>query len=140
MGLTDQIAATRAGVGVPAALVGELRRTAVLVPVADGGLWSAVRDGIRWIYAFTSEASLARFALARGAAPDVAWPYQRVLGARLLDVVVSAAGGPCGVAVDVADRDGSMFFPPVVGVVPESVAVDLRDAVAGGAGAGVGAV
>lgn len=33
-------------------------------------------------------------------------------------------GVPAGVAVNVADPDGSMLFPPVVGIVPDAVAVD----------------
>ncbi len=46
-------------------------------------------------------------------------------GARLLDVVIPGhAEGPCGVALDAADPDQSMFFPPVTGVVPEEAAVD----------------
>jgi hypothetical protein len=47
-----------------------------------------------------------------------------VLGARLLDVVVPASEEPTGVAVDVADEDGSMMFPPVRGIVPDGAAVD----------------
>nr|MDT0527358.1 AMP-binding protein [Streptomyces sp. DSM 41633] len=46
-------------------------------------------------------------------------------GARLLDEVIPAMGVPAGVAVNVADPDGSMLFPPVVGIVPDAVAVDL---------------
>lgn len=47
-----------------------------------------------------------------------------VQGARLLDEVIPAMGAPAGVAVNVADPDGSMLFPPVVGIVPDAVAVD----------------
>jgi hypothetical protein len=122
--LAEEIAAVRAGRGEPAALIGEFRRTAVLVAVADGGLMSAVYGGVRWLYAFTDEAALARFALARGARPGEAWEYRSVLGARLLDAVMPALEGPAGVAVNVADEDGSMMFPPVRGVVPDAAAVD----------------
>jgi hypothetical protein len=106
-------------------MVGELRRTAVLVPLLGGGLMSAERDGIRWIYAFTDEAAMARFAAARGVPPGEEWEYAAVLGARLLDVVVPSLGGPpTGVALNVADEDGAMLFPPVRGIVPDAVAVD----------------
>ncbi|RLL70128.1 SseB family protein [Streptomyces sp. Z26] len=138
MVLAERIAAVRAGSGEPAELVGELRRTAVLVPVVEDGFMSAVFGGVRWVYAFTDEEALARFALARGAAPDEAWDFVAVLGARLLDVVVPACDGPAGVAVDVADEDASMLFPPVAGIVPDAVAVDVDEdgrRVAGDAGA-----
>lgn len=122
--LADRIAKARSGQGDPAALVGEFRRTAVLVPIVDDGVMTAVRGGVRWIYAFSDEAALARFALARGSAPARPWEYRSVLGARLLDAVVPAMDGPAGVAVDVADAEGSMVFPPVRGIVPDGAAVD----------------
>ncbi|WP_349017340.1 hypothetical protein [Streptomyces solicavernae] len=120
-----------------AALLGEFRRTAVLVPLTSGGprpetaaqdegFWTAEHSGIRWILAFSDEAALARFALARGEG-DRPWDYQRVLGARLLDVAVPAVAGsgmPCGVALDTADEQDAVLFPPVTGVVPDAVAVD----------------
>ncbi|MDT0548949.1 MULTISPECIES: SseB family protein [Streptomyces] len=135
MELAEHIAAVRAGAGDPAAMVGEFRRTAVLVPVADDGFMTAEYGGIRWIYAFTDESALARFATARGSAPGQEWEYAAVLGARLLDVMVPEMGRPAGVAVDVADEDGSMMFPPVRGIVPDEVAVDMDD---DGADGGVG--
>jgi type III secretion system (T3SS) SseB-like protein len=127
MELGGHIAAVRAGAGDPAGMVGELRRTAVLVPVTAGRFMSAVHDGVRWIYAFSDEAALARFASARGSAegPQQEWEYASVLGARLLDVVLPALEGPAGVAVNVADEGGSMLFPPVGGIVPDGVAVDV---------------
>jgi len=33
--------------------------------------------------------------------------------------------GPAGVALDAGSVDGGMLFPPVAGIVPDSVAVDL---------------
>ncbi|MGH2576827.1 MAG: hypothetical protein ACRDP3_26480 [Streptomyces sp.] len=125
--LAEQIAAVRSGVGDPREMIGEFRRTAVLVPVADGGFMSAEYGGVRWIYAFTDEAPLARFARARGAAPDEAWEFVTVLGARLLDAMIPELDGPAGVAVDVADEDGSMMFPPVAGIVPDAVALDVDE-------------
>ncbi|WP_328299803.1 hypothetical protein OG389_19855 [Streptomyces sp. NBC_00435] len=127
MELTGEIAAIRDGRGDPARLVGEFRRSVLLVPLADGpdgGLMSAVSGGIRWVYAFTDEEALARFASARGQA-DREWEFLSVLGARLVDAVVPMADGPAGVAVNVADEAGSMFFPPVAGIVPDASAVDL---------------
>ncbi|MFJ2214939.1 SseB family protein [Streptomyces sp. NPDC101062] len=122
----DGIAAARAEF---AALLGEFRRTAVLVPDdGQGGLWTAEQGGIRWICAFSDEAALARFAVARGEAARE-WPYRTVLGARLLDVLVPLLGVPAGVALDAGSPDGTVF-PPVAGVVPDTAAVDLG---AGGA-------
>ncbi|MCC0097674.1 hypothetical protein K7B10_23415 [Streptomyces flavotricini] len=131
MGLTAEIAAYRTGSGDPGSLLGEFRRAALLVPRAgdsedgDGGLMSAVSGGIRWFYAFTDEAAMARFAEARGEAGRE-WPYLAIMGARLVDAVVPEVDGPAGVAVDVADADGSMMFPPVAGIVPDACAVDVE--------------
>ncbi|MEU0009585.1 hypothetical protein ABZ079_36630 [Streptomyces sp. NPDC006314] len=109
-----------------AALLGEFRRTPVLVPVDDDDtLLTADLGGVRWIYAFSDESALARFALARGEGHRE-WAYQRWLGARLLDVTVPAVGVPCGVALDCADGEDGMVFPPVRGVVPDEVAVDVE--------------
>ncbi|WTO35027.1 hypothetical protein OG399_33735 [Streptomyces achromogenes] len=107
-----------------AALLGEFRRTAVLVPVGEGDApLTADFGGVRWIYAFSDEGALARFAVARGEGARE-WVYQRWLGARLLDAAVPAVGVPCGVALDCADGDEGMVFPPVRGIVPDGVAVD----------------
>ncbi|MFH9477165.1 hypothetical protein ACH4L7_25480 [Streptomyces anulatus] len=127
--LADRIAERRAGVGDPGALVGELRRALVLVPYDRGGLWTAEFGGIRWVCGFTDEAALARFAAERAVvdgtgAAERPWEYAAFRGARLLDEVIPAMGAPAGVAVNVADPDGSMLFPPVVGIVPDAVAVD----------------
>ncbi|MFJ2375149.1 SseB family protein [Streptomyces sp. NPDC087769] len=109
-----------------AVLLGEFRRTAVLVPLdGSGDLWSAEQGGVRWVCAFSDEAALARFARARGDAARE-WVYRTVLGARLLDVMVPMLPGPAGVALDAGGEDGALF-PPVVGIVPDSVAVDLGD-------------
>ncbi|MEU0849331.1 hypothetical protein ABZ387_15340 [Streptomyces flaveolus] len=106
-----------------AALLGEFRRTAVLVPLDEDDVpLTGDHGGVRWIYAFTDETALARFAMARGQQTRE-WAYRRVLGARLLDVGVPAAGVPCGVAVDVGSDD-AVLLPPVSGVVPEAMAVD----------------
>ncbi|MFF8988301.1 hypothetical protein ACF08E_33615 [Streptomyces globisporus] len=138
--LADRIAERRAGVGDPGALVGELRRALVLVPYDRGGLWTAEFGGIRWVCGFTDEAALARFAEERAVAEGAedasrSWEYAAFRGARLLDEVIPAMGVPAGVAVNVADRDGSMLFPPVVGIVPDAVAVDADvDVPSGGRG------
>lgn len=121
--LAEQITARRAGIGDPRALVGELRRATLLVPLDAGRLWTGHVGGVRWIFAFTGADSLARFAHSRGDG-ERTWDYAALLGARLLDEIVPAMDEPAGVAVDVADAGGAMLFPPVVGIVPESVAVD----------------
>ncbi|MCX4787605.1 MULTISPECIES: SseB family protein [unclassified Streptomyces] len=125
--LAERIAERRRGVGDPRALVGEMRRSALLVPTAGERLWSARLGGVRWICGFTDETALARFALHHGAG-DQPLDYAALLGARIVDEVVPSLGEPAGLAVDVATEDGSMFFPPVVGIVPESVAVDAGEA------------
>ncbi|WP_406121687.1 hypothetical protein [Streptomyces sp. NBC_00989] len=116
-----------------AKLLGEFRSTAVLVPLGDGpgpdeerGLLTADFDGIRFILAFSDEQALARYAQARGAYTRE-WTYQSILGARLLDVAVPAAGVPCGVALDCADGPDGMVFPPVRGIVPDEAALDGAD-------------
>ncbi|MEU7294013.1 SseB family protein [Streptomyces exfoliatus] len=107
-----------------ARLLGEFRRTAVLVPFdAQESLWTADFGGVRWICAFSDEEALARFAVARGEAGRE-WAYRTVLGARLLDVMVPMLPGPGGVALDAGSEDGALF-PPVAGIVPDAVAVDL---------------
>ncbi|MEE1808463.1 SseB family protein [Streptomyces sp. BE133] len=117
----DPVAAARHEFAV---LLGEFRRSAVLVPLDEAGdLWSAEQNGVRWICAFSDEEALARFARARGDAGRE-WTYQAVLGARLLDVMVPLLPGPAGVALDAGSEDG-MLFPPVAGIVPDAVAVDL---------------
>ncbi|MFD7897549.1 hypothetical protein [Streptomyces sp. NPDC059743] len=132
--LEERIAERRAGTGDPRALVGELRRALVLVPFDGGGLWTAELGGVRWICGFTDEAALARFARVRdqrdqrdqgdGQLAGREWEFAELRGARLLDEIVPAMGVPAGVAVNIADPDGSMLFPPVAGIVPEAVAVD----------------
>lgn len=107
------------------------RHTAVLVPLDDrGGLWSARFSGVRWLLAFSDEAALARLARARGdldlGRPGTrldgekqTWNYRKILGWRLLDSVVPAAGQPCGVALDAGSKGGRVL-PPVRGVVPDT--------------------
>lgn len=127
--LTDSVATTPPTTATHvrrefAALLGEFRRTAVLLPLSgDGFPLTGDFGGVRWIYAFSDEAALARFAAERSAG-DRAWQYERVLGARLLDAVAPALGVPCGMAVDVASPGDELLLPPVSGVVPDAVAVD----------------
>ncbi|MEU7059998.1 hypothetical protein [Streptomyces sp. NPDC046197] len=110
-----------------AALLGEFRRTAVLVPLdRDDAPLAGDHGGVRWIYAFSDEAALARFALARGEGSRER-AYRRVLGARLLDAAVPAAGVPCGVALDVGSDGDGMLFPPVPGIVPDTAAVHREE-------------
>ncbi|MZD07309.1 hypothetical protein GTW43_19805 [Streptomyces sp. SID5785] len=107
-----------------ARLLGEFRRTPVLLPLGeqDAPLTADI-EGIRWILAFSHEEALARFAIERGeGSREVS--YRRVLGARVLDVGVPVVGVPCGVILNPGSEDG-MLFPPVAGIVPDRAAVDL---------------
>ncbi|MEW2635557.1 SseB family protein [Streptomyces sp. NPDC048389] len=121
LSVVDEVAVARRGF---ARLLGEFRRTAVLVPFdAHGSLWTADFNGVRWICAFSDEEALARFARAQGEA-GCEWEYRTILGARLLDVMVPMLTAPAGVALDAGSEEG-MVFPPVAGIVPDAVAVDL---------------
>ncbi|MGV9417628.1 hypothetical protein ACWDO6_08815 [Streptomyces sp. NPDC003674] len=121
--LAERIAERRRADGDPRALVGEMRRSVLLVPVAGGGLWSVRAGGVRWVCGVTDETALARFARhhAPGGQPV---DHAALLGARIVDEIVPALGEPAGLAVDIATEDGAMFFPPVAGIVPDAVAVD----------------
>ena len=113
------------------ARIGEFRRRRVLVPYGENGAPLTVGiHGARWLLAFTGEATLARYARARGES-DRPWRYRAVWGAAVLDAGVPAvaeeAGLPCGVLVDAGDGERGLVLPPVVGIVPEAVAVDRPD-------------
>lgn len=132
--LLAELADLHAGNGDPDALIDAFRQSVVLVPTLEGGdLWAGEKGGVHWIYAFTDDTELARFAVARGNDGSSDVGYVTVYGWRLLDEVVPGVGAPAGVALDVAGRL-PMLFPPVAGVVPESAAVDSA---AGHAGKGV---
>lgn len=124
MELSEHVAAVRAGVGDPWAMLGEFRRTAVLVPLSGDGYRTAEYGGVRWIHTFTDEAQLALFAEQQGTAGGEEWAYECVLGARLLDVFIPDLAELAGVAVNAADVDSAMLLPPVRGIVPERAAVD----------------
>ncbi|MFF4603732.1 SseB family protein [Streptomyces sp. NPDC001339] len=125
MSLVDEVAAVHAGQPNPAALIGEFRRTHVLLPTSHDTLMSAEMNGIRWLYAFTDEAALSRFARSRGCEPgtEAEWQYVTASGARILDVLIPAIEGPTGVALDAGSEQGALF-PPVAGIVPTSAALD----------------
>ncbi|WP_138899129.1 SseB family protein [Streptomyces chryseus] len=117
------------GAGDLRSLVGEFRRSEVLVPVVEGSLLSVELGGIRWLFAFTDDAALARFGVARGETFHERVP---VYGARLLDQLIPNAGEPMGIALDAGSETG-MVLPPVAGIVPDAVAMDAKDAHAAGA-------
>ncbi|MEU8917059.1 SseB family protein [Streptomyces nigrescens] len=124
MSLAYEVAAVHAGRPDPAALVGEFRRAHVLLPTINDTLISTELDGIRWLYAFTDEDTLSRFALSRGSEPGTEWRYVTASGARVLDVLIPACEGPTGVALDAGSEQGALF-PPMAGIVPDSAAVDI---------------
>lgn len=102
------------------AIVGEFRRSLVLVPIRDGGILTGDQGGLRWVFAFTDTDTLTAFAQARGEGGR--WEFRRVYGARLLDETLAEIGVPCGVAVDVGS-EGAFLLPPAQGIVPGHVAV-----------------
>ncbi|MFJ2163293.1 hypothetical protein [Streptomyces sp. NPDC087856] len=104
------------------------RDTTVLVPLVplDGGgrgFLTADFGGVRWIHAFTDELAAAAFDAAQGAVHSRR-DFMAVRGWRLLDVVIPAMAGPCGVALDVGSDDDGVLLPPVAGIVPDAAAVD----------------
>ncbi|WSR66578.1 hypothetical protein OG702_09570 [Streptomyces sp. NBC_01198] len=122
--LVSELADLHAGNGDPEALIDAFRASLVMVPTLEGGdLWATRMGGIHWVYAFSDDTELARFAVARGADGSSEVDYLSVYGWRLLDEVVPAVGEPAGVALDVAGGR-PMIFPPVTGVVPDEAAVD----------------
>ncbi|GAA2677471.1 hypothetical protein GCM10009864_56400 [Streptomyces lunalinharesii] len=127
MPLADEVAACHEGRPNPAALVGEFRRTIVILPIVDDAFLTAELDGIRWLYAFSDEDALSSFAAERGGESEPELRYVSMVGARVLDVLVPAIEGPVGVALDVGSEQG-MVFPPVSGIVPDRVAVDAHTA------------
>ncbi|MFE9020126.1 SseB family protein [Streptomyces sp. NPDC007808] len=126
--LTD-LAAT--GQGRLPEIVGEFRRSEVLVPVVDDSLLSVESGGVRWLFAFTDDTALSRFAEARGEPIDERVP---VHGAWLLDRVIPRVDGPVGIAVDAGSAVG-MVLPPAAGIVPDAVAVPADAQGTGGQGA-----
>ncbi|MFD8328863.1 SseB family protein [Streptomyces lydicus] len=137
MSLADELAAVHAGQPDPAALIGEFRRAHVLIPTADDTLLSTESGGIRWLYAFTDEEALARFALSRGSEPGTELRYVTASGARVLDVLIPAIEGPTGVALDAGSEQGALF-PPVAGIVPDGAAIDVTTTDIPDAGASLG--
>ncbi|MFB6955344.1 SseB family protein [Streptomyces niveus] len=86
---------------------------------------------MRWVCGFADDGALARVAEAQGGGDSQqsgrSWEFAVLRGARLLDEIVPAMGGPAGVAINVAGPEGAMLFPPVVGIVADSVAVDAGE-------------
>ncbi|MFD9813279.1 SseB family protein [Streptomyces sp. NPDC059080] len=132
MSLLSEISRIHDGQGNPAALIGEFRRTPVLIPLSGDNLMTTESDGIRWIFAFSDEENLSRFLTHRGISSDDAPDHVTAVGARLLDVVIPAIGSPAGVALNAGSELG-MLFPPMTGIVPDAVAVDRADTTGGAA-------
>lgn len=141
LGLRTRLAdLAETGQGELRSVVGEFRRSEVLLAVVDSSLLSAEAGGVRWLFAFTDDAALERFARARGEPVPEALP---VYGARLLDQVLPDAakagwggGGPVpvGIAVDAGSPAG-LVLPPVRGIVPDTAALDAEGLGADGPGA-----
>lgn len=121
--LREEIAQVRSGAANGESLVAAFREAVLLLPqAADGSVAAGDYGGLRWLYAFTSEAELASWVVAREGDAVAEQSYVTVLGSRVLDTALPAVGTPAGVAIDVAGA-APMFLPPVQGVVPDDVAV-----------------
>jgi hypothetical protein len=120
-GLAQHLLALHSGKSDSARVALDVRRSVLLMPTRDGEPLAGELGGIDWLYAFSGEEALERYAKARDLGPDV--PYIAVRGWRLLDVAVPAMGVPAGVAVDVAGP-APFLLPPVHGVVPDAAAVN----------------
>lgn len=121
--LRVEIARVRSGTGSGESLVAVFRDAVVLLPqTADGSVVSGEYGGLRWLYAFTTEAELASWVVARDGDVAAEQRYVTVRGSRVLDAALPQVGMPAGVAIDVAGAR-PMFLPPVRGVVPDDVAV-----------------
>lgn len=79
--------------------------------------------GLSWVPVFTDPEGLARFLRARGEGDREA-RFVTVSGAHVLDVYLPALPGPMGVVVDPLSRS-PVVLPPVSGIVPEEIAVDV---------------
>jgi hypothetical protein len=119
--LAQRLTELHAGQVDSARVAVEFRRSVLLLPTRDGEPLAGELGGIQWLYAFSGEGALMRYAQATELASEI--PYVTVRGWRLLDVAVPAMGVPAGVAVDVAGP-APFLLPPVHGVVPDAAAVD----------------
>lgn len=121
--LRVEIARVRSGAGDAKSLVAAFRDAVVLLPqTADGAVAAGEYGGVRWVYAFTSEAELASWIVAREGDAAAEQAFLTVRGSRVLDTALPQVEVPAGVAIDVAGAQ-PMFLPPVQGVVPDAVAV-----------------
>ncbi|MFE9425487.1 hypothetical protein ACFYNO_21255 [Kitasatospora sp. NPDC006697] len=101
LSLSRGIEALYGGWGDGRQLVDQFRAATLLCPLApDGEPMAGELGGLLWLYAFTDEPALARFARARGEGGR-RWDFARIGGDLLLDVAVPRLDGPGGVAVDV---------------------------------------
>ncbi|HEX7660530.1 MAG TPA: hypothetical protein VF444_13735 [Pseudonocardiaceae bacterium] len=131
--LVAEIARLYAGIVDGPRLTSAFRESLVWLPTAAddpaGSVLTADYRGVHWLYAFTGEAELARFAMKTGGA-DRPRTYLTARGWRVLDVLVPAMDQPAGVAVDAAGKR-PMFLPPSVEAVKaaESAASNRREGV-----------
>ncbi len=113
-----------------AALLGEFRRTAVLVPIDPyGSFWTAEHGGVRWVCAFSDEEALAGFARARGEAGRE-WTYRTVLGARTgmtpHTPKWTETMEACGLSL--VDRDVPDPLPTVMTAIHAVTGIDVKPA------------
>lgn len=113
--LRTEIQLIRGGVGNAEAFDRSLRESVLYVlRWSETELMTADRDGVRWLYAFTSVRDLILFAAARWPALDGEVDFLTVRGDRLLEAAVpelaKKSGMPSGLALDVAS-EAPMLVP-----------------------------
>jgi hypothetical protein len=124
--LPEQVAKFYAASPDGRGLMAAFREALLLVPLGEGTtLLTGDYGGLRWLYSFSSRMELARYAAARGRA-DVECRFITVRGARVCDEFLPGLPQPCGVVLDVAG-ERPMTFPPMRGVVSDSIALDATD-------------
>jgi len=121
--LREQVAMVYTSSPEERALLAAFREALLLVPLGDETtVLTADYGGLHWLYAFTSGTELARYAAVRGEA-NREWHYLTVRGRRVLKDFLPGLPQPCGVVLDVAG-ERPMMFPPVRGVVPDTIALN----------------
>lgn len=128
--LVAEIATLYGGTVDGKGLMTAFRNSMVWVPTAaenaENSMVTAEFGGFHWLYAFSTEAELARFGATVGSGDQVQ-PYLTTRGSRLLDAVLPAMDQPAGIAVDVAGQR-PMLLPAAPGELEAADGTDVGSA------------